>query len=125
MKKAVIAGVLTLGMLGLSLWNVHHLDAFTDGLRGTLERSRERWTQGDAEGAAALAEQALDDWLSAEGYTHIFIRHAEVDRATDAFYDLLAALSGGDAAADRAFDRLEEHLRSIDSMEHVTVKSVF
>ena len=126
MKKALFAAVLMLGMLALSLWNIHHLDTFTDRLEGTLERSRERWAEGDAEGAAVLAELALSDWFVAEGYTHVFIRHSEVDSATDAFYDLLSALSGEDTAATgRAYDRLEAHLESIDTMEHVTFKSVF
>lgn len=126
MKKAVLAGLLMLAMLGVSVWNTRHLDVFTDELKTTLERSRALWSDGDAPGASALAEQALTDWFAAEGYTHIFIRHSEVDSATDAFYDLLSALSGEDAStAGRAFDRLEAHLESIDTMEHVTVKSVF
>ena len=126
MKKAVLAGLLMLGMLGLSLWNVRHLDAFTEGLQATLDLSRERWAAGEARSAAALVEEALADWHGAEGYTHIFIRHTEVDSATDAFYDLLAALSEEDgAAAGRSYERLSAHLRSIDTMEHVTVKSVF
>lgn len=126
MKKAILAGALMLGMLGLSVWNICHLDAFTDELEVTLELSRALWAEGDAEQAAVLAEQALSDWFAAEGYTHIFIRHAEVDSATNAFYELLTILSSEDvAAAGHAYDQLESHLRLIDAMEHVTVKSVF
>ena len=126
MKKAVLAGAIMLSMLALSLWNTHHLDAFTDDLVAILERSRTCWAAGDAQGAAALADQALSSWFAAENYTHIFIRHAEVDSATDAFYSLLAALSGEDiAAAGRAYERVIAHLHMIDAMEHLTLKSVF
>ena len=126
MKKALLALALLGGMLFVSVWNMHHLDAFTDQLENTLVRSRARWELGDAEGASALAEQALNDWFDAESYTHVFIRHAEVDSATDAFYDLLAALSDEDtSSAGRAYERVIAHLHMIDAMEHVTLKSVF
>lgn len=125
MKKAVTAGLLLLAMVAASGWNVRFLDDFTDAMVGTLERSRECWAAGDVKKAAALAESVLEDWLDAAPYTHIFIRHAEVDAATDAFYDLLAALEGDDGPAGRIYDRLEAHLGSIDDMEHVTVRSVF
>ena len=125
MKKALLALFLMLTLLGASLWNVRHLDAFTDELTASLENSRACWERGETPAAVLLAEEALGEWFSAEGYTHVFIRHAEVDGVTDAFYDLLAALGEDDSAVGRAYDRLEARLHMIDAMEHVTVKSVF
>ncbi len=125
MKKAVGAALLLSAMAGLSVWNIRTLDRFTDRMEEKLELSRSCWLAGDDAGAARLAESVLSDWFGAEDYTHVFIRHAEVNEATDAFYDLLGALSGEDsAAAGRAYDRLEAHLESIDTMEHVTLRSV-
>ena len=126
MKKAGLALALLGALLCVSLWNVHHLDAFTDALENSLLRSRQCWEQGDPQQAAVLAQEALYDWFAAEGYTHVFLRHAEVDGATNAFYDLLAALSGEDtAAAGREYERVISHLHQIDAMEHVTWKSIF
>ena len=124
MKKAALAGAVMIIMLAISLWNVRHLDRLTDGLETTLHASRERWEQGDAAAAAELARLALEEFYAAEGYTHVFIRHAEVDGAADAFYDLLAALAEGEAAGP-AYERVSAHLRTIDAMEHLTLKSVF
>ena len=126
MKKAVGAGILLLAMVALSAWNVRYLDAFTEEIEDKLALSRACWSAGDTDTAAALTEEALSDWLAGAPYTHVFIRHAEVDAATDAFYELLAVLDAEDnAGAGRTFERLTAHLESIDGMEHVTAKSVF
>ena len=54
------------------------------------------------------------------------IRHAEVDSATDAFYAALEPILTRDAdAAESAIECLKAHLQSIDSMEHVSFRSVF
>ena len=126
MKKTVGAGILLLLLLGASIWNIWYIDHLTGRLEAQIERSRSFWAANDMDSARDALNDALDDWHGAENYTHIFIRHAEVDAVTDAFYDALSALSGEDTAtAGSEFDRLEAHLQSIDSMEHVTVKSVF
>ena len=126
MKKTIGAAVLMLILLGISAWNIHFLDGFTNRLEEQIEQSRACWLSGDMDGARDALNSALDDWHGTEIYTHVFIRHAEVDAVTDAFYDAMAALSGDEtSAAGCQFDRLEAHLHSIDSMEHVTIKSVF
>ena len=126
MRKAAAALVL-LGLLtGVSAWNVRYLDSLTDTLEADIERSRILWQAGDVSGACKALDDALSIWYGAEGYTHVFIRHSEVNDVTDAFFDVFAALSGDDtAAAGSQYDRLEAHLDSIDTMEHVTWKSVF
>ena len=126
MKKAVIALVL-LGLLaGVSLYNIRYLDRFTSRMEAQVQRSRACWVLGDTSGAIRELSLALADWYGSESYTHVFIRHSEVNDVTDAFYDVFAALSGEDAAsAGSQYDRLIAHLDSIDTMEHITVKSVF
>ena len=126
MKKAVAALAL-LGILsGISLWNIRTLDSLTARLETHIERSRQCRQAGDLPGAEQALQEALTLWYEAEDYTHVFIRHPEVNDVTDAFFDVFAALSGEDtAAADSQYDRLEAHLDSIDTMEHVTLKSVF
>ena len=53
------------------------------------------------------------------------IRHSEVDSATDAFYAALETILTRDAdAAESAIECLKAHLRSIASLEHVSIKSV-
>ena len=68
----------------------------------------------------------MDQWRDAKPYTHIFLRHAELDAVSDAFYDVFIHLGVGDIdAAEGAYDRLEEHLRSIDDMEQISLGAVF
>ena len=126
MRKAMAALALLALLAGVSLWNIRYLDRLTGELEGHIERSRALCLQGDTAGAVRALTDALDLWYGAEGYTHVFIRHAEVNDVTDAFFDVFAALSEADAAAaDSQYDRLTAHLDSIDTMEHVTLKSVF
>ena len=126
MKKAAAALVLLVMLAGASVWNIRYLDALTDRIEKQVELSRSLWADGDARAAAEALDGALDIWFGAEGYTHVFIRHAEVNDVTDAFFDVYAALTAEDASsAGSQYDRLRAHLESIDSMEHVTLKSVF
>lgn len=125
MKKAAAAGALMLVMIGASAWNIRFIDGFADSLIEQIELSRAQWASGNTQSAEETLEHALDRWFGAETYTHVFIRHAEVNDVTDAFFDVFAALNSGDGAAGSQYDRLEAHLRSIDDMEHVTIRSVF
>ena len=124
-KTAAAAAALMALMIGASVWNIRYIDSFTDSLIEQIELSRTMWISGKKEAARETLEQALDRWYGAETYTHVFIRHAEVNDVTDAFYDVFAAIRSGDTAAGSQYDRLEAHLRSINDMEHVTIRSVF
>ena len=126
MKKAMAAVSLLAVLAVVSLWNIRYLDQFTGQLEEMIHESREKWSQGDPKGASASLEEALTLWFDRESYTHVFIRHSEVNDVTDAFYDVFSAIAGENAeSADSQYDRLIAHLESIDTMEHVTVKSVF
>ncbi len=126
MKKAAAAAVLLALMLGVSVWNIHFLDRFTGEMKSMLDMSRACWAAGDIAGAEEILQETISIWYGTEGYTHVFIRHAEVNDVADAFYDLSSALKESDAAAaESEYERLKAHLDSIDTMEHVTVKSVF
>lgn len=126
MKKAIIAGVILTLLFAGAAWNIAHLDRLTGGLEAQLEASRRFCEAGDFACARAELQKAIDTWSGADGYTHIFIRHAEINSTTDAFYDLLSALGAEDAAAaGGAYGKVAAQLKSIDAMEHVTVKSIF
>ena len=126
MKKTVFAIALLLGLAALSFWNLHHLHELTGGLCREVETVRRLAREGEAEAAAKALDAALTRWLAADGYTHIFIRHSEIDAASDIFYDLRGDLAAGDLeSADAGAEKLLYHLQSIDSMERPDFKSVF
>ena len=124
MKKAIIAAILLLALFLGSLWNIRYLDELTSSLIEKAETAKTLSHTGDRIGAEKALRSSAEAWLDADGYTHIFIRHAEVDAATDAYFEALDALRNADDA-DAALDKVIAHLQSIDSMEHITWKSVF
>jgi len=96
MKKAVFALSLLIFLSVVSLWNLRHLETLTRDLIGGVESARAYWQAGDFDSAENTLEKTLDRWLGADGYTHIFIRHSEIDAASDIFYDLRGDILAGD-----------------------------
>lgn len=102
MKKAA-ASALILTLLGTgAFFNVRHLDSLTQHLVCQIEASRVLCEAGDALAARESLQNALDDWNQSENYTHIFLRHSEVDAVSEDFYDLCSCLDGGDTDSARA-----------------------
>ena len=125
MRKTIGALILAALMLAAAGWNIRHVRRFTGALTEQTERSRACLAAGDSEAALAALYAALDEWHAGESYTYVFIRHGEADAVTDAFFEAARAVADGEAGAFCALDRLEAHLACIESMERITVKSVF
>lgn len=126
MSKAVWAGIILLAILAATLYNIRYLDKLTGELLSLTETAQERAEAGDFQGAVSEAEQAARLWAEKDGYTHVLIRHSEIDSTTDAFYELLSDLHAQDALSARgSFEKLRAHLTSIASMEHITFGSIF
>ena len=90
-----------------------------------LYASQEALAAGSGERAEEYAEKALQKWLGAEQYTHIFVRHSEIDATADAFYDLMQSLSGGEYdGIEQAYSKLLYHLSSIATMEQISLGSI-
>ena len=125
--KRMTAALAMLGLLfALSAWNLRHIDALTEELCGCVELSQRCVELGDGRAARAAVDDALWLWEEAEGYTHIFLRHSEVDGAADALYELAGAVYAMDAEQSRALcGEAVYHLRSLQGMEHPRLGSVF
>lgn len=124
MKKAIGAAVLMVLLFIGAAWNIRYLDQMTENMVNAIELSRQYSHADNSEAAMDTLQAVIRDWNEADWYTHIFIRHAEVDATADSFYEALSALQA-DEAVDAAYDKLIAHLTSIDTMEHITWKSVF
>ena len=126
MKRELIPGALLLLLALGSWWNLAYLRDLTGELTETLELSRAYCEAGRFELAEAELEKASDAWLAADGYTHIFIRHSEIDSTTDAFFELMSDVRSGDAdSAAGSYEKLAAHLSSLYTMERVTLGSIF
>lgn len=125
MRREISASAILLLMLLFSLWNLRQIDTLTGEIEKLLHYSSAAAEQSDFTTAEDAALRALDIWLHADGYTHIFIRHPEIDSTSDAFYELLAAIGAHESdALGAAYGKLLYHLHSIDSMEHVSLGSL-
>lgn len=126
MKKELCAGLLLAALFIGALINIAYLRGFIGGLTDTLDISRAAAASGDFAAAEDTLRSAIEVWTEADEYTHIFIRHSEIDSTTDAFYELLSdVLSQDGESAEGAYEKLSSHLSSILTMEQVTFGSIF
>lgn len=116
--------ILTLLMLGAWL-NLRHMDSLTERIEAKLELSQKAAEQGSMDISEKALLDALDMWLGADGYTHIFIRHSEIDAISDSFYELYDALLSGETdALAPAYEKLIYHLESVNDIEHLSLRSL-
>ena len=85
MKKAVAAAILLALLFGAAAWNIAHIDSLTGSLTASADKALAYCRAEDYDAAEDALREAIERWYGAENYTHIMIRHAEVDSATDAF----------------------------------------
>ena len=125
MNRELAAGALLLLLIAGAWWNIRAVDALTGELLAGLDASQAAEEQGKHLAAQEALDAALNRWLEADSYTHIFIRHAEIDSTADAFYELQSQLLSGEGDSSAAYDKLRYHLDSIQRMEHPSFGSIF
>ena len=126
MKKALLGAAILVLLLALSIVNIRFLDGFTGDLISQLDIAEEQSLKNDFASSARTLEEAISKWNSYEWYTHIFIRHSEIDSTSDAFYELMSEILDENAqSAQGAFRKLRSRLESIAGMEHITPGSIF
>ena len=92
MKKEIFALSLLLLLFAASLFNIRAFDRLCLDIAGQVSASAEAMEKGETDAAREHLNNALSTWLDADSYTHIFIRHPEIDSTADAFYELGQAL---------------------------------
>ncbi len=126
MKKEIIFAAILLALFGLTLLNIKLLENMTNELLNVLDESLESAESGDWEKAIEKAEEAERLWDKADQYTHIVVRHSELDCTTDALYEFVKALYSEEVGeAKGAYKSLSTHFKSIVSMEKITFGSIF
>lgn len=124
MREFAAIAILVLLIAG-SWLNLYYLDSLTGTLEEKLLLSQNAAEIGNMDIAEKAVTDALDLWLNADGYTHIFIRHAEIDTISDAFFELYdTLLSGESSALDAAYGKLLYHLDSVAGIEHLSLRSI-
>ena len=124
MKKEIIALLLLVLLFAASLFNIWYFDRLCLDIAGEVNASSDALERGDMDAAQEHLNSALHTWLDADSYTHIFIRHPEIDSTADAFYELGQALEENSESCRAAYDKLLYHLESIRTMEHLRFGSI-
>lgn len=124
MRELAAIAILVLLIAG-SWLNLCYLDSLTGTLEEKLLLSQNAAEIGNVDIAEKALTDALDLWLNADGYTHIFIRHAEIDTISDAFFELYDTLLSGETDALKAeYGKLLYHLDSVAGIEHLSLRSI-
>lgn len=126
MKKEIITGCFLIIMLAASFVNIHYLNKLTDDITQLIEESEAYAEKDDWVQAVKKAEEAAKRWSGSEPYTHLVLRHPEVEAATDAIYGYLEQIyarekGGAKGAAQAAISRL----KSLSSIEKIKPGSIF
>lgn len=126
MKKEIISAFLLLLIFSGVLVNIRINERIVSSLINEVDMSYENLKNGNEDKAMQLLDTAIEHWLNLDGYTHIFIRHSEINSTTDAFYGFRSDVGSGDAdAANGSYGLLKETLLSLMTMEQISLGSVF
>lgn len=124
-KETVVAVFLVL-LLIASLINIHYLTKLTHSVATLVDEAAQLAAAEEWGGAEAKAEAAAERWESSDTYTHLVLRHSELESATDALFGFLQAVyakekgnAKGAAAAAKA------RMMSISSIETIKLGSIF
>ncbi|UOO38658.1 DUF4363 family protein [Oscillospiraceae bacterium CM] len=126
MKKELFIGVFFTLIIAAAIVNIYFLNKLTDHVTQLVDEAgayaaAEKW-----DAAGRKAEEASALWEGSDGYTHLVLRHPEIDAATDALYDLLEKIyareSGGAEGAAKA---ARARLHSISAIEQIKIGSIF
>lgn len=126
MKKEIISALLLLLMFSGVLVNIRINERIVSSLINEVDMSYKNLKNGNEDKAMQQLDTAIEHWLNLDGYTHIFIRHSEINSTTDAFYGFRSDVGSGDAdAANGSYGLLKETLLSLMTMEQISLGSVF
>ena len=124
MRKMIVGSIILLLLTGAGLYNAHYFGTEIGHLVDYVEAASILSSDGDNTQAVTLLEHAISRWEAFERYTHIFIRHSEIDAVSDAFYDYLNALkNGGEGYGER--EKLIYHLNICAEMEKPALGTIF
>lgn len=126
MKKELIVGGFLILMLAAAIINIHYLNKLTDKVTHLIEESERYTADGDWSSAEKKAEEASHTWDENDTYTHLVLRHPEIEATTDSIYGYIEQIYSKDqGAAKGAAKAAIARLKSISSIEQIRLGSIF
>lgn len=117
---------LLVAMLTASILNIYYLKGITDEVSQLVSDCAEASLEDDWKLAEVCAVQAKNKWEHCDGYTHIVLRHSEIDTVSDALYDLMSGIyDRSPADAQAGAEKVLYHIDSIYKMEQIRFGSIF
>lgn len=126
MKKEIAAAViLALVFIGV-LVNIKVASYIILSLEEDVTAAYESAEKGDFDRAKPQLDAAVEHWMSLDGYTHIFIRHSEINSTTEAYFQLKSDIYAEDmGAVEGSYGLLMDTLDSLMTMEQLSLGSIF
>ena len=126
MKKEIAAAViLALVFIGV-LVNIKVAGNIILSLEEDVTAAYESAEKGDFDHAKPQLDAAVEHWMSLDGYTHIFIRHSEINSTTEAYFQLKSDIYAEDmGAVEGSYGLLMATLDSLMTMEQLSLGSIF
>ena len=125
MRREKAALLLLLTLLALSGWNIRKANRLSTEIGEKLSYAEKAAKAQDFKAAELAMEGAITLWLNAESYTHIFIRHSEIDSFSDAYFELKEAIVSESEETEPLFDKLRYHIENIADMEKIRLGNIF
>jgi len=126
MKKELAALFVLVLVFAVSLVNIHFLNRLTGNIVSLVEQADTFIREENWERARDRAEKALKRWENSDAYTHIVLRHSEIESASVALGDLIKEIYAENAGAARGAARSAvARMRSIASVERLRFNNIF
>ncbi len=118
------AGILAL-LLALGLYSSLVFREKIERLADYVEAASILYSDGDRTQALRLMELGIERWEDMELYTHVFIRHSQVDAVSEAFYEYMGDLRSGGGNDTGAREKLLYCLKITAEMEVPGLSTIF
>ncbi len=126
MKKELCAILMLLALFVGAVGNLLHLNQLMEQITNNIQYSMLYCSLEDYSAAHTETEKAIQLWENAESYTHVFIRHSEIDTMNDIFYDTLSAIENREKyEADCLLRKLQHFADNLLAMETPSLGSIF
>lgn len=126
MKKEIFAFVLLAAMIIASLINIGGILRLTESISDMVTKSANYAAKEEWEKAEYYIEQAIKDWNDNDSYTHIVLRHSEIDTLSDALYEYMSDVyEKNKEAVEGSSEKVLYHVESLSQMERIRFGSVF
>ena len=126
MRKELAAAIILALLLTGVMVNIRVASNIILSLKEDVTAAYQCAEKGDFDRAKPQLDAAVEHWMSLDGYTHIFIRHCEINSTTEAYFQLKSDIYAEDmGAVEGSYGLLIATLDSLMTMEQLSLGSIF